>query len=309
MLASQGALALQISDRFLARYQKVECEASLTIRQEPNQPIQGWKKYNTPSVLVYHFTSQGLDELKHLYHELTVPPLLMEALFTRGQLNSRVQYEAPNFFVWNQSGDTYLSTNPVHLPTDELLTSIQNHQTSSLKHRGSGLPLLSWFVHPELKKYLYTSDMPIKIGDLEKNGERYLVSILDLTIEDVPYLRELETMALQQLRDDYGVDSQRDIVRMFFHFPYAFKTATLHMHVRVNPPTHAIDFAKSYSLQDVIEYLESGKGIKQLILDRQADLGGLMVNEVGGARQIMDQVKGGSLTEEPNPFYQSTSSQ
>ncbi len=111
-------------------------------------------------------------------------------------------------------------------------------------------------------------------------------------------------MALSHLKKVYGVQEGKDSIRLEFHFPYAKATATLHLHVRVNQTKYPLDEARSYSLDEVIRYLESGETIQQLVLDRQAKNGGLYVDR--GLDGILNGIQGGSVRVVPNPFYDPT---
>jgi hypothetical protein len=144
------------------------------------------------------------------------------------------------------------------------------------------------------------------VKDIEKQTQsHYLMSILDLTANDLPYLQELQTMTLNHLSKNYGVKAGEDQVRLYFHFPYANENASLHLQVRVNQATHGLELARSYDLGDVILYLRQGKSVKDLILDRQKQMGGYsLLTE--SSKDIVDRLKPGGMKQLPNPFYDPT---
>ena len=106
------------------------------------------------------------------------------------------------------------------------------------------------------------------------------------------------------LREVYGYKSEYDSLDLFIHFPYADKTASLHIHGRLNYTPHPLDEARSYDLDDVINHLESGEPIGNLILARQQYLGGGLYGIDGGAVSKTINSSGSATVESvENPFF------
>jgi len=99
-------------------------------------------------------------------------------------------------------------------------------------------------------------------------GKYIKMSILDMTTEDLEHLVTIRENVMEKLQQKYNVDLETDDVRVYFHWPYTRDTATLHMHIRVNTPFHPAEQARSIRLDDMIEYLEMGKSLDALIIQR-----------------------------------------
>lgn len=86
------------------------------------------------------------------------------------------------------------------------------------------------------------------------------------------------------LKDTYDVDpGDGDTVRMYFHWPTGYPTSTLHMHVRVNWRMSPVEYIHSYMLDDVIQALDDGKSVAQMIAERYKRLGGVVIDGNFGA--------------------------
>jgi len=115
-------------------------------------------------------------------------------------------------------------------------------------------------------------------ADLQKGqSARYLVTLLDLTKNDVEWLRAIKRDGERLLQDAYNVDPQTDEVSFYFHFPTGLRTTTLHMHMRVNQGRLPTDNARSYSLDSVIGALENNLSTAGLVMQRYQDGGNRLV--------------------------------
>ncbi|EJG0355863.1 hypothetical protein DBT79_RS24085 [Vibrio parahaemolyticus] len=85
--------------------------------------------------------------------------------------------------------------------------------------------------------------------------------------EHLPQLKKLKEATLQHLNKVYHTDGN-DNIRMFFHFPVAEKTATLHLHTWVNKGDHPLNEPRSFELDTIIEHLEKNKSIHDLVINR-----------------------------------------
>ena len=106
--------------------------------------------------------------------------------------------------------------------------------------------------------------------DFKKPPNRdYLVTIADLNINHLPYLKKVKKFIDKQLIDIYDVNFQKDKIEMFFHFPTTIETSTLHLHVRINAlPAHKTEIQCRYYLDEVIKELERNKNLCSCILKR-----------------------------------------
>lgn len=259
-------------------------------------------KYNTKTVLAVKFSYFGLLKIQQLYHQLPVSRVVDDVITNADRDWAEITDKAPTFLKWNQFENSFLSINPTYFKSHELIDAIRNNDVSLLKDRENGIALISWFVHPNLKEKQSIGSFKkgIKIKDIDAPHARYYASILDLTHQDLPYLKDLKSMAVEHLKSLYNVNPQKDAVRFDFHFPYAIDTATLHLHVRVNSPDHPLELSKSYSIDEVIHYLESGRSVADLILDRQKLVGWFYFSI--SAKKIFEIIPVESSKEVPNPF-------
>lgn len=266
------------------------------------------EKYNTLTVLAFRFTPQMLDIVKNLYHKLYVPKIIENILWKKDYDSAKLMIETTDYFKWNINHDSFISVNPAYTNADTVVNNLKSGRINSLKNQDSGIALITWYVHPELKKITssglmaHEKSQSIAIDSLEKNNKKYLVSILDLDFNDLGYLKDLKIFSLKYLSEKFGINVEKDKIRLDFHFPYAIETATLHLHARVNMPAHPLELSKSFSIDEIIEYLESGKTIKQLILDRQEKQGGFYFSK--DSRTILEQISGHTLEEVNNPFLE-----
>lgn len=270
---------------------------------------QDLAKYNESRILHFRFTPRSLEMVKAMYHQLPVPKIVEDILQMKDPDSTLLIKQTPQYFRWNPARDTFISVNPTYTPAKSVVEAVRSGQVRHLKDQSNGIALITWFAHPALKQQVSVArskneDLrPQKISALEKEGERYLVSILDLQRTDVNYLKELKRTTLQYLGENFGVVEGRDDIRLDFHFPYAVKTSTLHLHARVNMPSHPLELSKSYHIDEVIAYLEAGKSVADLILDRQQKLGGFYFSN--DSRALLESLDPSALNEVQNPFLQS----
>ena len=195
----------------------------------------------------------------------------------------------------------FIPNTPVyHLAAQFEQYSVEN-RIHELKNNPNGLALSTWFMHPGLASYAAKNGAPI-ISEIESEGRPYIASMLDLNPSHIPHLKELKRLSLSHISRVYGVTEQ-DSVELFFHFPYAPKTVTLHLHVRVNQKTYGLEKAKSYTLDNVINTLERNEKIEDLILSRQLLNDGLYTNH-GTAEGLVREMGIGVVKEAVNPFIE-----
>lgn len=147
-----------------------------------------------------------------------------------------------------------------------------------LKYSENGVHLELWTTHSGLLKnsnfehYWFGSGSPQEkksttFRKIENDQNPYLVSLLDLEQRHLPLLRSMREQVYENLKL-YNV-GKNDDVQLFFHFPYAPRTASLHLHIRVNQTIHPLEIAKSISLDKVIHGFERNQTINEIVLDHQ----------------------------------------
>lgn len=108
------------------------------------------------------------------------------------------------------------------------------------------------------------------IEDHDQYTQPYLASILDLDHDpqfSVYYLKKLKKFVWNHVETIYGINKS-DQVNLYFHFPYADSTTTLHLHVRVNQKAHGLEMGRCFMIDDIINQLENNKTVKDLILNK-----------------------------------------
>ena len=112
------------------------------------------------------------------------------------------------------------------------------------------------------------------------SGNKYLVTILDLTRNELPFLRGLRSAAELHMRNWYAYDEHSDdVLQLYFHFPTSDVTSTLHMHVTLNRDTSPLESRESYGLDEIIEWLQQG---------HDDCFGLVMQHQQQGARLLLD---------------------
>lgn len=109
------------------------------------------------------------------------------------------------------------------------------------------------------------------ITTLESRSESiYLACLFDLDQDkkqSLIYLKSLRDNILANLSTVYGVTPQ-DKIKIYLHMPYLEATTTLHVHVRVNQADHGLEDAKSFGINEIIDTLEKGGSVTDMILSR-----------------------------------------
>lgn len=249
------------------------------------------KKYNTEKVVSFQFTPQTLDRLSDYYHEQKVPTFLwrhVRGIFHEGEVYLRRTTDQRFVFALN---DPYYDAN-------QLIQLKDNGKLHELKNSKKGLVFLAWYAHPKMpEKDLNDA---FKISKIEEKSEKFLASLLDLRQSDLPSLKRLKAETTKVLEEDFGVNGTDDI-KLYFHFPYMKDTLGLHLHIRVNHPAHELETGKSFLLDEVIEHLEKEGDIQKLILKRQKEKGGIIMNSGGVAHTLKEM--GVPVNEVPNPYF------
>ena len=260
------------------------------------------EKYNSAQVSSYIFTDSDLDQLKNAYHNLRVPQFVTDIALGKDKPVNDMVSVSKKFVEPSLDGlAVFIPNTPVYHSSNEFKWYEEKGEINKAKDGPNGLTLSTWFVHPGFRKTLLGPASPT-IKSLEAEGAPYLASILDLNKSHLPHLKELQRLSKSHISKVYGVD-EKDSVELYFHFPYAPKTVTLHLHIRVNQTTYGLERAKSYDLLEIINHLESGSDIKELILARQRQLGGYLLTNSGVVEDLLTRQGIGSVGRVANPFF------
>ncbi|MFF7062412.1 hypothetical protein [Pseudomonas sp. NPDC008258] len=244
---------------------------------------KGLMKYQTPEVAVISFTNQ--DQLTHLsktYSETPLPDFLIKTLNAEACLDTDLYRQSPCLAHFVSPIDSVqhgylIGPNTPYCDLKVLDTYINAPET--LKDSKHGIILCTYAIHPHIESSFLGGDhqpgikaLKVSQGMPQSNIDREtkidsLTSILSLKKEHVPQLQKLKNETEEHLRNVYGVN-EHDNVKMFFHFPVAEKTATLHLHTWVNKGDHPLNEPRSFDLDTIIAHLQSGKEISDLVLDR-----------------------------------------
>jgi guanylate kinase len=242
-------------------------------------------KYNTPTVIRYRFTKEGLRNLKALYHKIPINSIIMDLYnFEEKSIDVNIQKRFPHLICWDDAKRYFIEPTPVYGTIEQL----KDDNLPFLKFSEDGVHLEVWLTHPLLlnnslfENYWFGSNIPQEkkgatFEQVETEDNPYLVSLLDLEAKHLPLLRSMKEKIDQNLKL-YHI-GKNDRIDLFFHFPYAPKTASLHLHVRVNQHIHPLEAAKSISLDDVIVGFERGLTIDEIILERQNHFCGFIYSD------------------------------
>ena len=255
-----------------------------------------FKQMQSESLYKTELTPENLDMMQQQYHEVRGnPEFIREFLCVNPKTNqTRLLLNHPEAVSWADDGSFVIIPNCPYINRDEFEKDPQHY-----KDRAGGLALNAWFVHPkELEESVFSnpelranpslikqhyeyapslentnnvghSSDRKKISEMEaESGVRYLTSDLDLTKEDVPWLKKLKAQSLEHIRKEFGVDAN-DKVDLFFHEVVGLGTATLHLHIRVNQEISPLEKQKSLGLDEIINGLESGKSVKDLLIAKK----------------------------------------
>jgi len=248
---------------------------------------RGAKKYQTPQVAKLEFDKSSLNQLKDTYHKVSgITSFLRDVLELRTCKDLAVFQNSPELFSYLPPQDEYSNgfltyPNLPYIDPNSLLEDL-----TLLKDKREGIALCAYAIHPNqnlsliehiqgvdsldnANKEAKTFDNTRTLYEIESGTNvKYLSSILDLDINDVPTLESLREHMIKHLTEIYKIDQSTDKVQLFFHFPVAEETATLHLHARVNKADHPLNEARSFALSEVINTLRNGESINDMILER-----------------------------------------
>jgi len=256
-------------------------------------PAIDFAKYNKPMCYEVSLTSEVLDAYRANSHAIHGLPGFMDD-FIHLNLESPdlgIILKHPELVQWLSDGTAVL------LPDYPYIKSESGDLLRKSKNEPEGLSLGIWYIHPKqleetvfsspenrndfrkaTKSFCYDPSLkPVsrlqrnanqkRIKDIEESsGIPYLASALDLNAGHIQWLKELKIMALGHLSQYYNVTDE-DNTLMFFHRIIAPPHVTLHLHIRVNQGMHPLEKSYRLMLDDIIEGLEYGKTVKNLILD------------------------------------------
>jgi len=245
---------------------------------------KGLMKYQTKDIAVFTFTDKDqLAQLSDTYAETPLPDFLIQILNAEACLDTHLYRRNANLVEFispiDHSQHGYLiRPNTPYCDTKLLDTYVNAPET--LKNSKNGIILCSYAIHPGIESSFLraryhqsgferleaSQQLSQKMID-EKTQLESLTSILSIKQEHLPQLEKLRQGTLKHLRDVYAVD-EHDNIRMFFHFPVAEKTATLHLHTWVNKGDHPLNEPRSFDLDAIIAHLKSGKEISDFVLAR-----------------------------------------
>ncbi|MEJ8797211.1 hypothetical protein WKR88_13060 [Trinickia caryophylli] len=245
---------------------------------------KGLTKYQTKEVAVVSFSSKAeLEQLARTYAERPLPEFLVKVLNGEDCLDTNLYERSPRLadFVppLSDSQHGYLiAPNTPYCGKSVLDTYV--HAPETLKNSRDGVILCTYAIHPGIQSAFLEgrnhksglekldASTPTTQREIDnKTNVESLTSILSLKKEHLPQLEKLREETLRHLHDVYAVD-ESDSVRMFFHFPVAEKTATLHLHTWVNKGDHPLNEPRSFDLDTIIDHLRSGGDVDDLVLNR-----------------------------------------
>jgi hypothetical protein len=268
------------------------------------------EKYQVPECTKLVVNDQSLNELRVAYHEITgVTNFLRNVLDMKPGKDLEIFTHHPEYFSYlppiDESSNGYLIfPNAPYIDPASL-----SKNPTQLKDSRDGICLGAYAIHPNQNLLLIeTMGGPTHISDRNLNNDytdntrsladiaagtnvKYLASILDLDSTDVPMLEKLKEHVLSHLSEIYDVDNNKEKIQLYFHFPAADVTATLHLHVRVNVADHPLNQDRSFNLSDIIDTLNSGHSINDLILKRHDGILYTLVNENDSIRVIPEKSK------------------
>eukprot|EP00931_Biecheleriopsis_adriatica_P041643 TRINITY_DN23783_c0_g1_i1.p1 TRINITY_DN23783_c0_g1~~TRINITY_DN23783_c0_g1_i1.p1 ORF type:complete len:574 (-),score=73.99 TRINITY_DN23783_c0_g1_i1:304-2025(-) len=116
----------------------------------------------------------------------------------------------------------------------------------------------------------------------EASGKKYYSTILDFEKSDLELLKTVRANVIQKLEELHGLAlpekcpsgktkrKGNDALLLYFHFPYALNTVTVHLHARMNQGIHPFEAQYSFFLDDIIIHLEQHSDIYGLVMSRVA---------------------------------------
>ncbi|SDX26716.1 hypothetical protein [Pseudomonas sp. NFACC08-1] len=245
---------------------------------------KGLIKYQTQDVAVITFTNKDqLTQLSDTYLKRPLPVFLTKILNAEACLDTDLYRRNASLAEFISPIDLtqhgyLIGPNSPYCDATVLDTYVNAPET--LKNSKDGIILCTYAIHPGIQseflaarhhpsgpERLETSQQTPQSTIGDKTKLEPLTSILSLKQEHIPQLEKLRGETFKHLREVYAV-GEHDNVRMFFHFPVAEKTATLHLHTWVNKGDHPLNEPRSFDLDTIIAHLESGKDIGDFVLSR-----------------------------------------
>ncbi|WHS62131.1 hypothetical protein [Pseudomonas sp. G2-4] len=248
---------------------------------------RGLQKYQTTDLAQVTLTTTNLAQLQQTYKNTHVTQFLVELLYGSSREPSDKVYKD----VYKENPDVFHYSAPLGVGNGFLIypnipymsQTYTAGKVTDLATRPEGIQLTAWAVHPTAPQDLIREiNGDLSIGQTQASqrtelnqhraelmsGVKSLTSILDLDWGDVGMLEKLKLDALQYLVDIYGVSAEKDKISLFFHFPVAPSTATLHLHIWVNKGDHPLNESRAFGIDEIIHHLEQGENIDALILSR-----------------------------------------
>ena len=248
---------------------------------------RGLQKYQTDDLAQVTLTTTNLAQLQQTYKDANVTQFLVELLYGNSREPSDKVYKE----VYKENPDVFHYSAPLGTGNGFLIypnipymsQTYTAGQVTDLPTRPEGIQLTAWAVHPTAPQNLIQEiNGDLSIGQIPSNqkielhqhraelmtGVKSLTSILDLEQGDVEMLEKLKLDSFQHLVDTYGVSAEKDKISLFFHFPVAPSTATLHLHIWVNKGDHPLNESRAFGIDEVIHHLRQGETIDTLILSR-----------------------------------------
>merc|ERR1712014_241904 len=125
-----------------------------------------------------------------------------------------------------------------------------------------------------MAKQKRSGDMETAEELMKRSGVKYYTSILDFEKSDLEWLVSLRARIITFLKRQHGYNpAHGDVVNMYFHFPYNWATATVHLHIRMNQGVLPVEDVKSINLNDIIGWLQQHDNIYGLIMQRYSGKG------------------------------------
>ncbi len=250
---------------------------------------RGLKKYQTNDLTQVNLSKENLIQIQNTYKNEKPTKFLVNLL--RGDsvkpsdnVYTTTYKQNPKIFYYSSpltKGNGFL----IYPNIPYMSESYINGQHKDLVAKREGIQLTAWAIHPDLPQSLIqeitignsTAKPSLPHPQVEELNQseaeskwkvKSLTSILDLGSDDVSMLEKLKSDTIQHLSDTYGASIEKDSINLFFHFPVAPSTATLHLHIWVNKGNHPLNESRAFGLDDVIQHLRKGENINTLILSR-----------------------------------------
>ncbi|SDX26761.1 hypothetical protein [Pseudomonas sp. NFACC08-1] len=275
---------------------------------------RGLQKYQTDDLAQVTLGTTNLAQLQQTYKDAPVTQFLVELLYGNNRESGNKVYDE----VYKENPDVFYYSAPLGMDNGFLIypnipymsKTYTEGKTTDLSTRPEGIQLMAWAVHPTAPQDLIqeingdlsigkkTTSQKIELNQRRAesmSGVKSLTSILDLEQGDVEMLEKLKMDSLQHLLDIYGVSAEKDKINLFFHFPVAPSTATLHLHIWVNKGDHPLNESRAFAIDEVIHHLRQGENIDTLILSRNEG------QFILPTKDMLHQIKGMPESKTPSP--------